>query len=65
MEFCLTLPTALTQAGDILALCEGKVLRVEPHDKEGISGVAVRIDALTFIETPSDTADGMMRAGES
>ncbi|HEX7423407.1 MAG TPA: PilZ domain-containing protein [Terriglobales bacterium] len=65
LEFRLTLPNVLTEAGDMPAMCEGKVLRVEPHPKEGLSGVAVRIDAVTFLEPLSSTANGMQQAGET
>ena len=65
IEFRLTLPDVITQAGDMPVMCEATVLRIESHDKEGLSGVAVRIDMLTFVEPLSRTADGMQQAAEA
>ncbi len=61
----LTLPDVITQAGDMPVVCAGTVLRIESQDKEGLSGVAVRIDMLTFVEPLSSTADGMQQAAEA
>ena len=59
VEFELTLPAVITHAGDIPVMCRGQVLRIDPHHKEGLSGVAVRIDTLTFMETFPGTVDGV------
>ncbi len=57
VEFRLTLPDVLTQAGDMPVLCRGQVRRIDSHHKEGLSGVAVRIDTLIFLEALSCAAD--------
>ncbi len=65
VEFWLTLPHIVTQAGDMPVMCEGRVLRIEPHHKEGLSGVSVRIDTLTFVEPLSGTVHGIQPAAEA
>ena len=65
VEFWLTLPHIVTQAGDMPVMCEGKVLRIEPHRNEGLSGVSVRIDTLTFVEPLSNSVHGIQPAAEA
>jgi len=57
VEFRLTLPDVVTQAGDMPVLCRGQVQRIDSHHKEGLAGVAVKIDALIFLEAISSAAD--------
>ena len=47
IEFVLTLPRQITQAGDVHIRCYARVLRVEPCD--GRRGVAARIDRYEFL----------------
>jgi hypothetical protein len=47
IEFVLTLPKEITQAGDVNIRCYGQVLRVEPHQET--SGIAARIDRYEFL----------------
>lgn len=47
IEFVLTLPRQITQAGDVNIRCYARVLRVEPHN--GRHGVAARIDRYEFL----------------
>ena len=65
VEFRLTLPNVVTQAGDMPVLCRGQVQRIDSHLKEGLSGVAVKIDALIFLEALSITADSIQPPGQA
>jgi hypothetical protein len=47
IEFVLTLPQQITNAGDVHIRCYAKVLRIE-SDNEG-SGVAARIERYEFL----------------
>ena len=47
IEFILTLPKEVTQAGDVNIRCRGRVLRVEPSDES--HGVAARIERYEFL----------------
>jgi hypothetical protein len=47
IEFILTLPKEVTQAGDVNIRCRGRVLRTEPG--EGNRGVAARIERYEFL----------------
>ena len=47
IEFVLTLPREVTQAGDVYIRCFGQVLRVETQDSK--NGVAARIDRYEFL----------------
>jgi hypothetical protein len=47
IEFVLTLPKEITQAGDVNIRCFGRVIRVEPRQKT--RGVAARIDRYEFL----------------
>lgn len=47
IEFVLTLPKEITQAGDVRIRCYGQIVRVEPHE-EG-QGVAARIERYDFL----------------
>lgn len=47
IEFVLTLPKEITQAGDVRIRCFGQIVRVEPH--EGSQGVAARIERYEFL----------------
>jgi PilZ domain len=47
IEFVLTLPREVTQAGDVRIRCYGQIVRVEPHG-EG-HGVAARIERYEFL----------------
>ena len=49
IEFVLTLPREITQAGDVSIRCYGRVVRVEPSDAQ--SGVAARIERYEFLPT--------------
>ena len=49
IEFVLTLPKEITQAGDVSIRCYGQVVRVEPQDSK--SGVAARIERYEFLPT--------------
>lgn len=50
VEFAITLPAIVTQADDMPVVCRGRVVRVDSHRKEGLSGVAVRFETLTFTQ---------------
>jgi hypothetical protein len=47
IEFILTLPKEITQAGDVNIRCRGRVVRTEPGD--GNRGVAARIERYEFL----------------
>jgi PilZ domain len=47
IEFVLTLPKEITQAGDVNIRCYGQVVRVEPSAES--RGIAARIDRYEFI----------------
>jgi hypothetical protein len=47
IEFVLTLPKEITQAGDVNIRCYGQVLRVESHHET--RGIAARIDRYEFL----------------
>ena len=47
IEFVLTLPKEITQAGDVNIRCYGQVVRVEPSEES--RGIAARIDRYEFI----------------
>ena len=47
IEFVLTLPKEITQAGDVHIRCFGQVVRVEPRN--GSRGVAARIERYEFL----------------
>jgi len=49
IEFVLTLPRKITQAGDVSIRCYGQVVRVEPYEAQ--SGVAARIERYEFLPT--------------
>ncbi len=59
VEFRLTLPDVITQAGDMPVLCRGQVRRIDSHHEEALSGVVVKIDALIFLEALSSVADSI------
>jgi PilZ domain-containing protein len=47
IEFILTLPKEVTQAGDVKIRCRGRVVRTEPGS--GHRGVAARIERYEFL----------------
>jgi hypothetical protein len=47
IEFVLTLPKEITQAGDVNIRCYGQVLRVESNQES--RGIAARIDRYEFL----------------
>ncbi len=47
IEFVLTLPKEITQAGDVNIRCYGQVLRVESSQQS--HGIAARIDRYEFL----------------
>jgi len=47
IDFVLTLPKEITQAGDVHIRCFGEVVRVE--DLNGRRGIAARIDRYEFL----------------
>jgi hypothetical protein len=47
IEFILTLPKAVTQAGDVNIRCRGRVVRTEPCN--GNRGIAARIERYEFL----------------
>ena len=47
VEFILTLPKEITQAGDVRIRCLGEVVRAEEHGTQ--RGVAARIDRYEFL----------------
>ncbi len=49
IEFVLTLPREITQAGDVSIRCYGEVVRVEPHEAK--NGIAARIERYEFLPT--------------
>lgn len=49
IEFVLTLPREITQAGDVSIRCYGEVVRVEPYQSR--NGVAARIERYEFLPT--------------
>jgi hypothetical protein len=49
IEFVLTLPKEITQAGDVSIRCYGQVVRVEPNATK--NGVAARIERYEFLPT--------------
>jgi len=51
LEFVLTLPKEITQAGDVHIRCFGQVVRVEEQD--GDRGVAARIERYEFLPAPA------------
>jgi hypothetical protein len=51
IEFILTLPREITQAGDVHIHCFAQIVRVEP--REGRSGVAARINNYEFLPLPA------------
>lgn len=50
IEFILTLPKEITQAGDVHIRCFGQVVRVE--EQNGSRGVAARIERYEFLPAP-------------
>ena len=65
VEFRLTLPDVLTQAGDLPVLCQGRVLRIDSHAKEGLSGVAVRVDSMVFLESLTASVDRIQPSAQA
>ena len=51
IEFVLTLPKEITQAGDVHIRCFGQVVRVEPHNDR--RGIAARIERYEFLPAPA------------
>jgi hypothetical protein len=49
IEFVLTLPSEITQAGDVSIRCYGEVVRVESYDSR--NGIAARIERYEFLPT--------------
>jgi hypothetical protein len=47
IEFILTLPREITQAGDVNIRCRGQVVRVEPRN--GSRGIAAKIERYEFL----------------
>jgi hypothetical protein len=47
IEFVLTLPKEITQAGDVHIRCYGQIVRVEPNGDA--RGVAARIERYEFL----------------
>jgi hypothetical protein len=51
IEFILTLPKEITQAGDVNIRCRGQVVRVEPRN--GGRGIAAKIERYEFLPQPA------------
>lgn len=47
VEFIITLPRQMSQAGEVDIRCQGQIVRVEPSDN-GRIGIAARIDRYEF-----------------
>ena len=47
IEFILTLPKEITQAGDVNIRCRGRVVRTEPGNSH--QGIAARIERYEFL----------------
>jgi hypothetical protein len=48
IDFVITLPHQVTQAGDVRIRCSGQVVRVEPSDS-GRRGIAAKIERYEFL----------------